>query len=149
MVDFVQLGQINFYFNVTAPVGVGQMNRVDDVELVRFGYKSMVKAAKVPVDPQLKSLIDKMPYKGPFSDDVAAVIKQHEKVRGGTQDGRISRAVTFHGTGYDGQHSWIIEVLSNNIRAATGKVFPRLDLDTDCGPNLKAGLVFIFDGVNQ
>jgi hypothetical protein len=149
MVEFVQVGE-NFYFNVTAPVGTGQMNRLDDAELVRFGYKSMVKAAKVPVDPQLKSLIDKMSSSGPFSDDLAAVITQHENVRGGTQDGRISRAVTFHGTGYDGQHSWIIEVLSNNIRAATSKIFPRLDFDTTCGPALKTMLsVFIFGGINQ
>ena len=127
-----------FFFNVTAAVGTGQPNRLDDVELVRFGYKMQRKDPRLvsrPGTAARQQLADKMNGTGPFAPDLQAVITAHEIERGGAQDGRVTPAqhyANIDGT-YDHQHIWIIMALNNAMRFVAKDIYPRIDLHIESG----------------
>lgn len=144
MVDFLKVSKF-FFFNVSANVGFAQPNKLDDVELVRFGYKMKRINPKAKPEPELNTVIDRMAFQGPFGPDLQAAIVQHQRIVGGTQDGRVSRASTFKADGsYDGAHLWLIEILSNNMRVSASDIFPRLDIHPNCGPELVKTLKDMF-----
>jgi hypothetical protein len=135
-----------FRWNIDANVGPRQKNNLDDVELVRFGYACMNSDPTARVTPNLRTALINCITFGPFGDDLAAVIKQHQIQRGGTQDGIVSvgKFSSTHREVYDTQHAWIIYVLGNFMMNVTGEKFPRIDLHPLSGPILSARVREIF-----
>lgn len=136
----------SFIWNLTLPVGTGQPNKIDDVELVRLGYFWSMKVPafnSAPGGQKLMSMITNLGTRGGFVPLLGEIIVEHEKVRGGTQDGKITPA-RGHITEYDANHSWIIVKLSKNISFVFPGIFPRLDLIENCGPELRIKILKIF-----
>jgi hypothetical protein len=137
-----------FRWNLSANVGRGQPNKIDDVELIRFGYACMRQNKKFPPDPELLPALRAMQNFGGFGPDLANVIVAHQKNRGGTQDGvvsvaRISNTSTNREL-YDGAHSWIVISLDNNMRDVAGDIYPRVDRHADSGPDVSNAIKRIF-----
>lgn len=134
-----------FLWDLDGNVGPRQPNRADDVELVRFGYFMLSQAPEANgIFKPMKPLLDKMSTSGGFDQNLADVIKAHQSLRGGTQDGHVSKTrvtILNHGL-YDRKHAWIMVAL-NNIMHDFNQ-YPRLDLHPKCGPNLRATVKRIF-----
>ena len=137
-----------FRWNLSSSVGSGQINRLDDVELVRFGYNCLKQNKKFPPSAALLPALRAMKTFGEFDQDLADVIVAHQKDRGGTQDGIVSVAnVTFTSTNrelYDRKHSWIIIALCNNMIDVAGDVYPRVDKHPESGPEISRSVKSIF-----
>lgn len=137
-----------FRWNLSADVGSRQPNRLDDVELVRFGYYCMSQDTRFPPDPKLRPVLQAMRSLGPFDQDLANVIVTHQRNRRPTQDGKVSVAkVSFTSTNrerYDGAHSWIIISLNNNMIDIAGDVYPRIDKHPASGPEVSKAVKKIF-----
>lgn len=130
-----------FFFNVSAHVGRGAPNKLDDVELVRYAYGCMRSNPPnlVNANAAVMAAMQAMKTTGPYAADLQAVIDAHQAQRGGTKDGKISPAQpnAFNNNMYDGQHSWMITVLSNNIRIGIKDgPYPRIDMDKRSGPEI-------------
>ena len=129
-----------FRWNLTANVGPGQPNKLDDVELVRFGYICMKQNVKFPASSDLQEVIDKVRADGPFDTDLADAIKAHQLEHGGTQDGIVSVAnvssTSHNKERYDSSHTWIIMNLNNNMLDVAGDVYPRIDKHPQSGPEV-------------
>ncbi|WP_174280116.1 hypothetical protein [Sphingomonas bacterium] len=126
-----------FQWDLDANVGRNCPNRVEDVELVRFGYTCMKSAADLTAQQQ--STLAAMKNSGGYGPDLQAVIDAHESARGGAQDGRVSqlpKALTL--TAYDGQHMQILVALNANMRADDKANYPRIDKAAASGPVISA-----------
>jgi len=130
-----------FIWNLSGPVGLNCSNRVDDVELVRFGYKcwSKVTFGTKGNPPELQLFIEQMNYLGGYSDDLQYVIDKHQSVRGGAIDRKISVAhpTQTNGAQYDLHHIWIMWGLSNAICKTAKDIWPRIDREIFIGPSIK------------
>ncbi len=130
------------FWNLSADVGPGQPNRPDDVELVRFGYFLMKDNPKATAGPfaALKPVLQKVTPSGPFGNDLAEAIRTHQRLRGGTQDGRVSVAKDnrFNRGEYDGQHAWMVFPLNNSMIDMAPSLYPRIDLHPQSGPAMRA-----------
>lgn len=124
-----------FYWNVDAHVGPGCPNKVDDVQLVQFGYWCMGNNSKTPGSPADRALFAAVVpgaiYTGSPSDPLTLAIKRHQAMRGGTQDSRISPMQANQG------YNWMISALSNNISNYLATQWPRIDRHAKCPPALK------------
>jgi hypothetical protein len=133
-----------FFWNLTEAVGKGKPNLIADVELVRFGYFCTLKLPFIhtrldsPDKAFLRAALIKMSVKGGFADDLDVVIREHQRVRGGAQDGYVSvvKATGFNKT-YDGVHVNIHETLMSNAAAFLGDKFPRIDCADEPGSEIK------------
>ena len=126
-----------FFWNLTTPVGRGAPNKLDDVELVRFGYVCLRENAQAGTSPGLKAALGRMNATGAFGPDLQLVIDEHQKVRGGTVDGKISvaRPALLNSGTYDHQHLWIIILLNAHMGKMMKEFpYPRIDLDLRTGP---------------
>lgn len=133
-------GNQRFAFNIDANVGVNCPNKLDDVQLVQFGY--FAKGQAPDTSPTLKALCAKVvpgaPYTGAPNDPLTLVIKAHQAERGGTQDGHVSVLPPNGATlSYDGKHSFMILVLNNNMLDITKNDYPRIDKHPSCPSVLK------------
>ncbi len=141
-----------FYFNLSAMVGTGQANRMEDVELVRLGYFAVREGsigATAELRAALQTELQALQVSGPFGPDLDAVIRAHQRHRGGTQDNCVSPIrgnVSQNGLLYDGTHNWIIGSLNNHIRVMMRDIFPRIDRHPRCGPVLAATIRTQFIG---
>lgn len=139
-----------FRWNLSAAVGTGQPNLLDDVELVRFGYICWKQNVKYAADPELQTLLNELRPMGVFDDDLARVIVMHQRIRGGTQDGKVSPAnisFTSHNRErYDGTNTWMIIALDNNMRDMTDDYYPRIDKHLQSGPALSLVVKGILTG---
>jgi len=137
-----------FRFNLDADVGRHCPNKVDDVELVRYGYFCLKNNTRNPsnLTPRISSALQAMKIQGPFGPDLQEVIDAHEETRGGTIDGKvsISKAHLTTKERYDGVHRWIIDVLCNNMIDRNPNQYPRIDLDSVLGPEIKKRVRQIF-----
>lgn len=124
-----------FYWNVDAHVGPGCPNKMDDVQLVQFGYWCMGNNPKTPASPADRALFAAVtpgaPYSGAPGDPLTLAIKRHQALRGGTQDGRVSPMQANQG------YNWIISSLSNNISNYLMQQWPRIDQHAKCPPALR------------
>src|SRR5262249_51971028 len=108
------VGQVflsEFFWNLSTPVGHGQANRTDDVELVRFGYHMMRIASDIHLaTPKLRDALRQMRRTGDFDTDLDTVIRAHQAQKKIPIDGKVSVAhLTVANRGrYDGHHTWII-----------------------------------------
>lgn len=126
-----------FYWNLDAPVGRRQPNREGDVELVRFGYLAMKLNPRTGsrISQSFQSALARMRTLGPYGEDLQAVIDEHQRHKGGTQDGIVSVAKpnAVMDTMYTMQNSWIILILTNNMRELMPDEFPRIDKHLQSG----------------
>jgi hypothetical protein len=126
------------FWNLSADVGPGQPNRPDDVEFVRFGYFLMKDNPKAMNGPfaALKPVLQHVTPTGVFDNALAEAIRAHQRVRGGTQDGRISvaRDNKFNLGAYDGKNTWIVFPLNNSMIELASNIYPRIDLHPQSGP---------------
>ena len=134
----------SLFWNLSADVGPGQPNKADDVELVRFGYFMMKDNPKAlgGTFAALKPILDKVKPTGGFDDTLAEAIRTHQRLRGGTQDGRVSvaKANNFNRGQYDGQHVWMIFPLNNSMIDMAADIYPRIDLHPQSGPSVSAAV---------
>jgi hypothetical protein len=130
------------FWNVSAAVGPGQPNKMDDVELVRLSYFLAKDNPKFTSGDfaVMKPILQKVTTTGAFDNALAEAIRTHERLRGGAQDGKVSvaKANDFNRGRYDREHSWLVFPLNNNLIDMAGNLYPRLDLHPQCGPALKA-----------
>lgn len=150
MVHIVALGRNSapsFLYNLDGHVGTGRQNSMDDVEFVRLGYYSMSRNPHAGnLSSDLKTAIGQMKPSGAFGPDLDAVIRAHERSRGGAQDGVVSPTppnTPWKGR-YDANHQWIVEVLLANLHDVAGGAYPRIDMLTGCGGTLRARIQQIF-----
>src|SRR5262249_13254716 len=123
-----------FFWNLSTPVGLGQANRTDDVELVRFGYHMMRIASDIHLaTPKLRDALRQMRRTGDFDTDLDTVIRAHQAQKKIPIDGKVSVAhLTVANRGrYDGHHTWIIVNLNNFMRDF--QAYPRIDLHPESG----------------
>jgi hypothetical protein len=130
------------FWNLSADVGPGQPNMPDDVELVRFGYIMLRDNPKATSGPfvALKAACQPITPTGAFDDALAAAIRIHQSLRGGTQDGRVSvaRDNNFNKGAYDGKHIWMVFPLNNSMIDMAPDIYPRIDLHLRSGPAVTA-----------
>jgi hypothetical protein len=130
------------FWNLSSDVGPGQPNKTDDVEFVRFGYFLMKDNPKAMTGQfvTLKPILQKVTPTGPFDNPLAEAILAHQRLRGGTQDGRVSvaKANNFNRGQYDGQHIWMVFPLNNTMIDMAPNIFPRIDLHPQSGPAVTA-----------
>jgi hypothetical protein len=126
-----------FLYNIDADVGKGSPNRLDDVELVRFGYFCVKVNPKLQArtSSRMKAALESRQPQGPFLPDLQAIIEAHQADRGGTQDGKVSvgRPQLTNDFNYDGTHSWIIFSLCMSMIDRLPNQYPRIDLDEKSG----------------
>jgi hypothetical protein len=129
------IGGTKFLWNLSAPVGVGQANRIDDVELVRFGYFMIRSASDVGIfSKELRDALQGMRRTGGFDNDLDVVIRAHQRhKKENPVDGKVSIAhVTSLNQGrFDGHTPWIIVNLNNFMRDFDR--YPRIDLHPESG----------------
>lgn len=129
-------------WNLSHDVGPGCRNQTDDVEFVRLGYHCMginpLFDSKIQA-PGFRERCANLPTSGGFDPDLASLIKEHQRIRGGTQDGKVSTIKNSSGVYVDmtGSHSWIIEVFNRHIRDMLQNDFPRIDKHAKAGMQLR------------
>ena len=130
------------YWNVEAHVGPGCPNKVDDVQLVQFGYWCMGNNPKTPIGAADRALfaaiVPGAAYSGSASDALTLAIKRHQQLRGGVQDGKVSPMPPNQG------YNWIIAALSNNMSNYLSSVWPHIDKHAKCPPAVKALVMSTF-----
>lgn len=138
-----------FSWNIESNVGLRSPNKKTDVELVQFGYFAFAAGSKG--NPKLKPFAAKVvpgaSYTGAPDDPLTVAIIQHQKIRGGTQDGHVSPMhgkTQFYGAS-DGPHSFMLTILVNNMRALMGPDFPRIDRHPKCPLGLRASIRAAFE----
>ena len=135
-------------FNVDVEVGKGRPNRIDDVELVRYGYTCLKSDTRfqVNITPRLRAALQKLNPRGAHANDLQEVIEAHQEARGGQIDGIVSvgKSQSMHTILYDRKHAWIIYSLSGFIRDNDPDLYPRIDLDESCGSELRKKVKTIF-----
>ena len=128
-----------FFWNLDANVGLNSPNRLDDVQLVQFGFKCMLKTPQgvltSPLTPDEVATFSAVrvgpPCTGREDDPLVRAIRAHEKFTGGQQDGRVT-VKPPNANFYGGTHRFIIIGLVVAIRDLTGDTFPRFDRHPDC-----------------
>ncbi|MBI3410423.1 MAG: hypothetical protein HY040_18955 [Planctomycetes bacterium] len=138
-----------FSWNIDASVGTKSPNRKVDVELVQFGYFALSRNTKS--NPTVKEFAKDVnpgdPYSGADNDPLTLAILEHQKQRGGTQDGHVSPVTGSTGTysTFDGPHTFQLLVLVNNMRDLLGSDFPRIDKHERCPQALREAVAACFD----
>src|SRR5439155_23276595 len=88
-------GKCQVFFNISANVGVGSRNDTFDVQLVQLGYAcaALNPANSAPADVKAiwKKVNPGSPYSGAPQDVLSQAIAAHERIKGISQDGHISR----------------------------------------------------------
>jgi hypothetical protein len=137
-------GSLGFLWNLEGNVGAGQPNFMEDVQFVQFGYFFVSKSPATP--PSLRAAAAEVALGAAFSgtedDPVIKTIRAHESLRGGPQDGRISKFPNETGTYNFGGHekSYILLSLLNTISDAMPGDYPRIYKHPLCPPILKAAV---------
>jgi hypothetical protein len=125
-------------WTVGAHVGPGAPNHRSDVELVQFGYFCL---AQIPVarpasfQAAIKAVQPGAPYHGAPQDPLTIAIREHQKDRGGVQDGRVS-PIQRNDLMYADHKIWMIVALSNAMRIITAQTWPMLHRARNCPPAL-------------
>ncbi|MDQ6683602.1 MAG: hypothetical protein M3Z16_00605 [Pseudomonadota bacterium] len=130
-------------------VGLGQPNKQADVDLVQLGYAYMLANAQAQKSADEVAAFKKVKpgdmCNGRADDPLVQAIVAHQKSRGGTQDGRVSKFSESHATygSTDGPHTHMGVALVFNIMAGMLDDYPRLDKSKTppCPPSLKAAVL--------
>jgi hypothetical protein len=138
-----------FYWNLSANVGLGCPNRIDDVQLVQLGYALALETSwdNVVFDAEMRSICKKIipgqPYSGVANDPLTLAIVAHQKKQKIAPDGHVSVLPPMssgvyqkHGT----NHVFLLVRLVNAIKEMTPEYFPRIDLHPKCPLALKSAV---------
>lgn len=138
-----------FYWNLSANVGLGSPNRIDDVQLVQLGYALAVDVSSdnLLFDADLRSVCKKVipgaPYNGVAGDPLTLAIDAHQRKMKIAPDGHISVLPPMSTGLYQqrgGQHVFQLVALVNAIKEMTPEIFPRIDKHPKCPPALRAAV---------
>jgi hypothetical protein len=141
-----------FSWTVEAHVGAGCPNKPDDVGLVQLGYSCVAKAPSLMArfTPQeqaiIKSIVPGEHYSGSATDKLTLAIRAQQRVRGGTQDGRVSPVQNAAGM-YSSSHGWMITALVNNIYQVHVNQWPHLHRIPGCPAALAKVSKYTFEHV--
>lgn len=137
------------FFNLEFDVGRASPNRLDDVELVQYGYFCTKVNPKLAGKrtPRLQTALNELRPKGLFGPDLQEIISAHQEARGGTIDGKITVAKpqSSHTSRYDGTHTWMIFNLCESMFDRAPLRYPRIDLDEVVGDEIARKIAFIFN----
>jgi hypothetical protein len=147
MVQVLMVGN-RFRWNLSQNVGPGQPNKIEDVELVRFGYTCAKRNPTSQIAAKMKAELDDLRPFGAFDKDLAKVIVAHQKIVGGTQDGIVSveKGTAANHESYNGHNRWIMSALNNVMVAEVDNIFPRIDKDLQSGPSISLKVKEILTG---
>ncbi|MFO1087064.1 MAG: hypothetical protein U1E21_21120 [Reyranellaceae bacterium] len=142
-----------FFYNIDAKVGAHAPNRVNDVQLVQFGYFAMLRSPKnanslsAAERDAFGKIVLGSPCNGTDADPLVRAIRAHQASRGGTQDGLVSELKPGHiaYTDRTGFHTLILVALNNSMRDVMAGRFPRIDLHESCPAGLKAFVKGLFE----
>lgn len=134
-----------FYFNLSADVGAGCPNHLDDVEFVRFGIycaaQKLSSGGGSPLDAAFVLAAAKVGKSGPFDPalgDAILALQKSQKLR---EDSRVDVAkgiVTPHGTIY------LLQNMQFYMRYYCKHVYPRIDLMSETGAEISRAVRFMF-----
>jgi hypothetical protein len=125
-----------FAWSVSSHVGPSCPNTSEDVQLVQFGYycaaRTTIGVAKLTPEEKaiMSSVVPGAPYFGSPSDPLTLSIKAHQRVHGGTQDGRISPIAGD--SGWYGTGAYLMVSLSGRMMEIYPQIYPRLDKFPNC-----------------
>lgn len=126
-----------FYFNLHADVGQGCANRLDDVELVRYGIACLAAAPVNRADPNLRPFLEaaaRVKATGPFDSFVSNAVLAFQKTFDTMHaDGKVS---VIRGDRSPHGHIYVLQTMTAAMRLACTRVYPRLDLVPETGPAL-------------
>ncbi len=138
---------LKVFWTVDADVGLSSPNRPEDVQLVQLGYAAMLANPRAAKTPEERSVYAKVvpgsACSGRADDPLVQAIVLHQKLRGGTQDGHVSK-FTASTVGYvdaTGSHSHMLLALVNNLSDMIPNDYPRLDKHPSCPGLLKTAVV--------
>lgn len=151
----IQTQKAKFGWNLTANVGLRSPNKSDDVALVKLCYYCL---SQNPASsfPSLKGAAAALNLEsgcdGTDRDPLVSLIREHQRLWGGTQDGHISRLPAtnfyspndFYSVGA-GSQGFLLAVLLNNLYDITKAVWPRIDRFGKCPSSLKRVPPSVFD----
>ena len=143
----LEIKQDQFFFNLNADVGRVSPNKIDDVELVRFGYFCVKSDPKklLLLPTRLQVALQAMQPRGPYLADLQEVIDAHQEKRGGTQDGKVSVGKEQFISGkYDSNHLFIIYALCNAMADFLPNMYPRIDLHERSGIEISKTVQVLF-----
>lgn len=131
--------QAKFYWNIDANVGPGMPNKTEDVQLVQLAYACVATNPK-ETNAEFKAAAAKVKpgdaYNGANNDPLSVVIRMHQKLRGGTQDGVVSSIKSSSGV-YAASTTWMLVPLNNHIFDVMGANWPRLSRHAQCPSALR------------
>lgn len=142
-----------FFWTVDSHVGPSCPNVKEDVELVQLCIycharsKNRSKSYTAAEVQALMEVVPGAPYSGTSGEALTRAIRAHQRVRGGTQDGRVSPVQHSSGM-YVGGKMWMILALCNNIRDVYPHAWPRISLAPNCPPALTAACYRTFDDLS-
>ena len=130
-----------FYFNLDGNVGVASQNNRDDAQLVQLGYFCMARNPQVrSKHPDMVELALKVQpgaiYHGDRDDPLTLAIRKHEQLKGGTQDGRVSKIQSEATATYSQGNRHIILILCELIAEHNPDIYPRIERHPQCPPLL-------------
>ena len=133
-------------WNIDAQVGLNSPNKAADVELVQLAYVMMSRNGKVNLAQDQRNLISQLKVgdrcAGTPDDLLVRIIRNHQRVRGGTQDGKVSPITTTTGIYLEkGSHVYMLVILNNNLLDGMPFLYPRVDQHPDCPINLKKAIL--------
>jgi hypothetical protein len=129
-----------FAWSVSSHVGPNCPNMPEDVQLVQFGYycaaRTPTGTAKFTPEERaiLNSVVPGAPYTGGPTDPLTLAIKAHQRIHGGTQDGRISPLAGQ--SGWYGGGTYLMIALTGRMMEFRPEIYPRLDKYPSCPPAL-------------
>jgi hypothetical protein len=143
-------GKCQVFFNISGNVGLRSPNDTLDVQLVQLGYAcaAINPANSAPQD--VKALWQRVspgsPYTGTAQDILTQAIAAHERIKGISQDGHISRMAggQLRHAGPRGSEPFLLSNLCNNIFDILSSTYPRIDLSPKCPPGLGAHIKNLF-----
>ncbi|MBZ2186306.1 MAG: hypothetical protein K7J46_16465 [Bryobacter sp.] len=134
-------GRRQFFWSVDAHVGPGCPNRDEDVQLIQFGYFCMAKNPGglnifTPAEGAIiESVVPGAKYSGQPADPLTFAIRAHQRIRKGTQDGKVSPIQNSSGA-YHGNMTWMVIPLNVQIMDANSAQWPILHKMANCPPAL-------------
>ncbi len=137
-----------FYFNLHAEVGPGKPNRIDDVELVRFGIKVLASGERARAAGAAASAFvaaaAQVSFLGPYDATIGAAVLAFQRWKGLTQDSTISKimgAYTPHNRIY------VLQYMQGEMRRTYPNLYPRIDRVAEVGPTVSAVIrnMFVLD----
>ncbi len=128
--------QLPFIYNVSSPVGPGQVNNPDDVMLVQF-----LMAQTIPASTVLRARAPLPPVNGTFDLITGFWIYEIQFARAAQQKGIIDGVVSpARGAQFAPGMSWLIGAMNLKFKQTFPDAFDNLPNDPRLSPSLRAAI---------